>query len=140
MGNLNSIVDMLKICLWLGVIIVCIILVISGILRWLAAQGNTEERRKKLNISGWIAFVVLTAMIFYSRRESVTKFFCDNDGSKALTSVVVNGSKMAVKLLLLGTAFAIVTIVSLVVILLVSKGIRATLDGQNKSVKDWAKK
>lgn len=140
MGNLNSIVDMLKICLWLGVIIVCIILVISGILRWLAAQGNTEERRKKLNISGWIAFVVLTAMIFYSRRESVTKFFCDNDGSKALTSVVVNGSKMAVKLLLLGTAFAIVAIVSLVVILLVSKGIRATLDGQNKSVKDWAKK
>lgn len=140
MGNLNSIVDMLKICLWLGVIIVCIILVISGILRWLAAQGNTEERRKKLNISGWIAFVVLTAMIFYSRRESVTEFFCDNDGSKALTSVVVNGSKMAVKLLLLGTAFAIVAIVSLVVILLVSKGIRATLDGQNKSVKDWAKK
>ena len=57
-----------------------------------------------------------------------------------MTSVVVNGSKMAVKLLLLGTAFAIVAIVSLVVILLVSKGIRATLDGQNKSVKDWAKK
>ena len=84
MGNLNSIVDMLKICLWLGVIIVCIILVISGILRWLAAQGNTEERRKKLNISGWIAFVVLTAMIFYSRRESVTKFFCDNEDRKSV--------------------------------------------------------
>lgn len=137
MENLDGILDILKVCLWLGVIIVCVALVVSGILRWLASP---EKRSRRLNIAGWIAFTVLTIMILYGQRSGIMRLFVNSDGSQAMTSIAVNGTKMAVKLLLLGVVFAIAVIALLVLIVLLTKGVRVALCAQNKTAKDWAKK
>lgn len=136
MENMDGILDLLKVCLWLGLIIVCVALIVSGILRWLA---SSEKRTGRLNIAGWIAFAILTVMFFYSQRTSVASFFANGDGSKTLTFVVINGSKMTAKLLLLGAVFSIATIILLVFIILLSKGIRAAFYAKDTEVKDWAK-
>lgn len=136
MENMDGILDLLKVCLWLGLIIVCVALIVSGILRWLA---SSEKRTGRLNIAGWIAFAILTVMFFYNQRTSVASFFANGDGSKTLTFVVINGSKMTAKLLLLGAVFSIATIILLVFIILLSKGIRAAFYAKNTEVKDWAK-
>lgn len=135
MENLDGILDILKVCLWLGVIIVCVALVVSGILRWLASP---EKRSRRLNIAGWIAFTVLSIMILYGRRADIIRLFANSDGSQAMTSIAVNGTKMAVKLLLLGVVFAIAVIVLLAFIVLLIKGVRVALRIQNRTVKDWA--
>lgn len=136
MEDLNGILDILKVCLWLGVIIVCVALVVSGILRWLAPP---EKRSRRLNISGWLAFTMLIIMILYGWRADILHLFTNSGGSQAMTSIAVNSTKMAVKLLLLGAVFAIAAIVLLVFIVLLIKGIRVVLCAQNRTVKDWAK-
>ena len=136
MEDLNGILDILKVCLWLGVIIICVALVVLGILRWIAPP---EKRSRRLNISGWLAFTVLTIMILYGWRADILRLFTNSDGSQAITSIAINGTKMAVKLLLLGVVFAISVIVLLVLIVLLTKGVRVALCTQNKTVKDWTK-
>jgi len=137
MVNLTGILNILEVCLWLGVIIICIVLVVSGVLRWLAP---TEDRSKKLNIAGWIAFATLATMILYSRRAGIVHLFADPDGSHTLTAVIINGSKMAVKLLLLGAVFVIAAIILLVFIVLVSKGVRAAFYVKDTKVESWAER
>lgn len=139
MGNWFGIVDILIICLLLGVIIVCAILIVLGVLRWLASSGNPDKRRTRLNFAGWISFAVLATMILYSQRKDITAFLGNTNSNQTLTTVIINGSKMAFKFLLLGTVFAIVAIITLVLILLVSKGVCAAFSEENTSVKDWAK-
>lgn len=136
MENLDGILDILKVCLWLGVIIVCVALVVLGILRWLA---SSEKRSRRLNFAGWIAFTVLSIMILYGRRADIIRLFANSDGSQAMTSIAVNGTKMAVKFLLLGVVFAIAVIVLLVFIVLLIKGVRVAFWAQNRTVRDWAK-
>lgn len=136
MENPDGILDILKVCLWLGVITVCVALVVSGVLRWLAPS---EKRTRRLNIAGWIAFAILAVMIFYSQRINIASFFASGDGSQPLTSVVINGSKMAAKLLLLGAVFSISVIILLVFIILLSKGVHAAFYAKDTEVKDWAK-
>lgn len=139
MGNWFGIVDILIICLLLGVIIVCAILIVLGVLRWLASSGDLDKRRTRLNFAGWISFAVLATMILYSQRKDITAFLGNTNSNQTLTTVIINGSKMAFKFLLLGTVFAIVAIITLVLILLVSKGVCAAFSEENTSVKDWAK-
>lgn len=136
MENMDGILDILKVCLWLGLIIICVALVVSGILRWLAPS---EKRTGRLNIAGWIAFAMLAVMIFYNQRTNIVSFFASGDGSKVLTSVVINGSKMTAKLLLLGAVFFVAVIILLVFIILLSKGIRAAFYAKDTEIKDWAK-
>ena len=136
MENMDGILDLLKVCLWLGLIIVCVALIVSGILRWLA---SSKKRTGRLNIAGWIAFAILAVMFFYNQRTNIDSFFANGDDSKALTSVVINGSKMTAKIFLLGAVFSIATIILLVFIILLSKGIRAAFYARDTEVKDWAK-
>ena len=136
MEYLNGILDMLKACLWIGVIIVCTVLIISGILRWLAPQNM---RNKRLNIAGWIAFAVLAVMFLYNRRGDIIGLFSDSTGNRTMTTVVINMAKMSFKFLLLGAVLAIVAIMLLVFIVIFKKGIHAALFTHNQTLKEWAR-
>lgn len=135
MENVAGILNVLEVCLLIGVIIICIVLVISGVLRWLAPS---DKRHGRLNIASWISFTVLVLMTAYSQKENIKNFFSNSDGSQTLTSVVIIGSKMTVKILLLAAVFAIAAIALLIFIVLVSKGVQAAFYAKNSKIQDWA--
>ena len=65
--NMEEIINVLMFCIWLGALILCCILVVSGVLRWLAP---VDKRQKRLNFVSIIAFIIL-CVIFVIRNQTV---------------------------------------------------------------------
>ena len=93
---MEGIMNILTFCFRVGVVIVCILLVAFGILRWLA-----HRRTKRLKIASWIAFVVLCIITLVNNKDS---FFTSMGGQNRaeLTIACVNTAKITIKLLILG--------------------------------------
>lgn len=112
---MNNVMCIAGFCAWLGTKIVCIVLIVTGIWRWLAHPGKRAER---LDTAAWISAAVLGAMLLSQQRVDVVGMF-DRDTSDNLTSVVIYVSKSAVKLLMLGAVVACVLLLLCVVFLFV---------------------
>lgn len=156
MESLTGILDILIVCIWIGVLLVCAILVFSGVLRWLASseggdrkkpqddqdkQSEQGKRRaSRLNIAGWIAFAILVILFFYSQRANIAHFISGDDGSQTLTLILINGSKMMVKFLLLGAVISISAIVLMGFIVLLNKSVRTAFRVKDEGIDVWAKK
>lgn len=102
--NMTGIATALTFCAWIGTLIVCIVLIIYGVLRWLS---NPAERTKRLDTAAWISLVILFVMYLIHKRSDIVMLFGkDSTATADLTSVVINASKIAVKLLTLGAVLA----------------------------------
>lgn len=101
--------DIVLFLCYTGTIIICVVLVIVGILRWL---GPTTTRGKRLNISSMIAFVVLCIM-FLINFTGITEYLGNEEKNTEISNGIVCTSKIAIKLLMLG-----VVVVSVVILLL----------------------
>ena len=53
---MEGLIDVVVFCAGFGIITLCIVLVIAGVLRWLAPN---DSRAKRLNLLAWIALIVL---------------------------------------------------------------------------------
>ena len=80
--NMEEIINVLMFCIWLGALILCCILVVSGVLRWLAP---VDKRQKRLNFVSIIAFIIL-CVIFVIRNQTVLlKPFVNKYGNENTT-------------------------------------------------------
>lgn len=93
---MEGIMNIFAICFRVGLVIVCVILVVYGILRWLA-----HKRDKRLPIASWIAFVVLCVFALASKGDSC-KQLINGQGNAEITTLFINTAKITVKLLMLG--------------------------------------
>lgn len=113
---MDEIMSIVAFCVWFGTMIICIILIINGIWRWL---GNSDLRSSRLKSAAWIAAVILGVMLLIYRQTDLMNLFSDPETNDGLTSVVVNASKILVKLLMLGAVVACVLLLLCVVFLFV---------------------
>lgn len=147
--NMVGILNILEVCIWMGVIIVCFVLVVWGVLQWLG-NPSEMERKNRLTLASWIAFIVLVALISYKQRANIVNFFASEADGWKLNAIVLNGSTIIIKLLLLGAIFAVTAFVLLAIIFLIRKGVSEGLkaqdkitpskapEGEEKKIKDWA--
>lgn len=136
MGNFTGIMNLIQLCTWLGTMIVCIVLVISSVLRWLA---HPEERRTRLNYASWIAFAILSVTLLRPGISSIMSSLGTEEGNEKMTYAVINISKATVKLAILGTVVLAVVVILLVLIVFITKGVAAIVHSGSKDMSDWAK-
>lgn len=110
---MNEIMNTIVFCIGLGTVIVCIALIVTGIWRWFGGA----DRLRRLNFSGIIAVPVLSVMYLFRRRRDLVELFSDSKTNASLTSLVINISKIVVKLLMLGAVIASVLLLLVMVFL-----------------------
>lgn len=110
---MNEIMNTTVFCIGLGTVIVCITLIVTGIWRWFGGA----DRLKRLNFSGIIAVPVLSVMYLFHRWKDFVELFSDSKTNASLTSLVINISKIVVKLLMLGAVIASVLLLLVMVFL-----------------------
>lgn len=132
---MEGIKNLIQLCVWLGTLGLCVVLVISGVLRWLA---HPEKREKRLNYAGWIAFAVLSVTLLRPGIPEIIRTFGNEEGNTQMTHAVINISKATVKLVILGTVVLAVVVVLLVLIVIIAKGIAAIVRSKDKNVGEWA--
>lgn len=93
---MKEITDFLTICIWFGTVILCVVLVVTGILRWIS-----HMRSSKLKIAAWIAFVVLCLIALFNNIDSVLELG-NSETNGDVTNLFINISKITVKVLMLG--------------------------------------
>ncbi len=121
---MEEIINVLMFCIWLGALILCCILVVSGVLRWLAP---VDKRQKRLNFVSIIAFIIL-CVIFVIRNQTVLlKPFVNKYGNENTTLFFINVSKITIKLLMLGIIVASSAMLLFVVVLFISYGFKAII-------------
>lgn len=134
--NTAGIATALMFCAWIGTLIVCIVLIIYGVLRWLS---NPVKRAKRLDTAAWISLVVLLIMyLIHKRLDIVTLFGKDSTATADLTSVVINASKIAVKLLTLGAVIACTLLLLSLVFLFIHYVIDIITQAQPGQAGTWA--
>lgn len=117
---MNNVMCIATFCAWVGTVIICIVLIVNGVWRWLA---HSEERERRLDTAAWISAAVLGAMLLAYQQVDMAEMF-DRGTSNKLTLVVIFASKSAVKLLMLGAVLACTLLLLCVVFLFVRYAIR----------------
>lgn len=108
-------------CAWAGTIIVCIILIVNAVWRWL---GSWDNRVKRLNTAAWIAGIVLSIMLLIRQQVNITEMF-DRKANSQFTILLTNGARNAVKLLMLCAVLACVLLLLCLTFLFVCYAVSA---------------
>lgn len=134
---MNNVMHIAAFCAWIGTAIVCIVLIVTGIWRWLA---HPKKRAERLDTAAWISVVVLGVLLLIYRQVNVAELFSSKRTSNELTRAVIYVSKIAVKLLMLGAVIACVLLLLCVVFLFVRYAISVIWRAKpgNKNSKDLA--
>lgn len=116
---MRAALDIIKFCGWFGIMGLCAILIITGILRWLASKA---DRKRRLNILGWAAFAML-GIIFLVHYEMAG--LQGNENSNRISfPVFFNVVKDGIGLLAFGLIVFSVIILIFIVALCLYKGVR----------------
>lgn len=136
--NMQSMAVVLAFCVWLGILIVCTVFIVSGVLRWLS---DSNKRGKRLDFAAWISLIVV-AVMFCIHKGDLFKTLATAEASAGLTPIIVNASKVIAKLLVLGTvivcALLLAALVALFVFYVISifvQIMREQGSGQQSSIK-----
>lgn len=136
--NMQSMAVVLAFCVWLGILIVCTVFIVSGVLRWLS---DSNKRGKRLDFAAWISLIVV-AVMFFIHKGDLFKTLATAEASAGLTPIIVNASKVIAKLLVLGTvivcALLLAALVALFVFYVISifvQIMREQGSGQQSSIK-----
>lgn len=121
---MEGIVNIFTFCGLVGVITICVILVVWGILRWL---NPNQTRKERLDIVTWIAVAVLCliALIHYSIKAAGT----GNDS----TAQVLFFAKTSLRLLILFIVVFFSVVLLLVIIFWILKGLGIIIRSGNNS-------
>lgn len=115
----------IKFCGLLGTVILCVVLVVSAILRWIKPAVT---RNKRLNISAWIAFAILCSMalvwgLVNSARHKADTVTFD------LVPALIEFFKNVVWLIMFATVGIAIMALLLIIILAVCKGFHIIIRG-----------
>ncbi len=113
--NMQSMAVVLAFCVWLGILIVCTVFIVSGVLRWLS---DSNKRGKRLDFAAWISLIVV-AVMFFIHKGDLFKTLATAEASAGLTPIIVNASKVIAKLLVLGTVIVCALLLAALVALFV---------------------
>lgn len=142
---MQSLISIVAFCVYLGIMILSILLIIYRILSWIKDKDQ-ETRNKKLTILAWIAFAILLLMFsrYYanhianthenkSENESVSEkqLSSEQNGSEILVDVLFwNSAKTLIKGLIYTAIFASVITLLLIVIFVIFHGLRTIITGK----------
>ncbi len=113
--NMQSMAVVLAFCVWLGILIVCTVFIVSGVLRWLS---DSNKRGERLDFAAWISLIVV-AVMFCIHKGDLFKTLATAEASAGLTPIIVNASKVIAKLLVLGTVIVCALLLAALVALFV---------------------
>lgn len=113
--NMQSMAVVLAFCVWLGILIVCTVFIVSGVLRWLS---DSNKRGERLDFAAWISLIVV-AVMFFIHKGDLFKTLATAEASAGLTPIIVNASKVIAKLLVLGTVIVCALLLAALVALFV---------------------
>ena len=113
--NMQSMAVVLAFCVWLGILIVCTVFIVSGVLRWLS---DSNKRGERLDFAAWISLIVV-AVMFCIHKGDIFKTLATAEASAGLTPIIVNASKVIAKLLVLGTVIVCALLLAALVALFV---------------------
>lgn len=142
---MQSLISIVAFCVYLGIMILSILLIIYRILSWIKDK-NQETRNMKLTILAWIAFAILLLMFsrYYvnhiantnetkSENEAVSEkqLSSEQNGSEMLVDVLFwNSAKTLIKGLIYTAIFASVITLLLIVIFVIFHGLRTIITGK----------
>ncbi len=111
--------EIIKFCGWFGIMGLCAILIITGILRWLASKA---DRKRRLNILGWAAFAMLSTilLVYYE----IARMQVNENSNGIRFPVFFNVVKDGIGLLAFGLIAFSVIILIFIVALCLWKGVR----------------
>lgn len=135
---MEDITNILAFCGRLGILILFVILAVSGVLRWLGDKG---KRAKRLNILS-VGAVIVLAVIFLIRNGGTLSAVFGEKNNEAITLIFINGSKIAIKLLVLGAVVASAAMLIFIIWLCIHFGICAlkqAKSGQGNSLSEELK-
>ena len=113
--NMQSMAVVFAFCVWLGILIVCTVFIVSGVLRWLS---DSNKRGERLDFAAWISLIVV-AVMFCIHKGDLFKTLATAEASAGLTPIIVNASKVIAKLLVLGTVIVCALLLAALVALFV---------------------
>lgn len=107
---------------WILITVFAVLLVLGGILRWIA---NQNKREKRLTIMSICAFFVLVIMLLYRNWDVIFSVLGNSAGSEVATHSLINISKITIKVLLIVLIVAFSLIIVFMAGLLVIYSVRA---------------
>lgn len=116
---IKDIMNGVNFCGLLGTVVLCIVLVVSGILRWIKPA---DTRNKRLNISAWIAFAILCTMALTWCLINSAQYGVDTAVAN-LVPALIEFSKNVIWLMMFAAVIVAVMALLLVIILAVCKGL-----------------
>lgn len=140
-GNfkMEGIKSIFTLCLWMGGLGLCIVLIVSAVLRWLAPQGT---RAKRLNGLAGLAAVILCLICLAAVWGTVgtTAAAGGTDGSAAAAVNAIGDfaeiSKLTIRLLLLGIMIVSVLMLLFVVVIFLKYGLKVIFAAGTAGVAD----
>lgn len=115
----------IKFCGLLGTVILCVVLVVSAILRWIKPA---DTRNKRLNISAWIAFAILCSMALVWGLVNLARHKADTVAFD-LVPVLIEFFKNVVWLIMFAAVGIAIMALLLIIILAVYKGLHIIIRG-----------
>lgn len=111
--------NIIKFCGWFGIMGLCAILIITGVLRWVAPKA---DRKRRLNILGWAAFAMLSTilLVYYE----IARMQGNENSNGMRFPVFFNVVKDGIGLLAFGLTVFSVIILIFIVALCLYKGVK----------------
>lgn len=111
--------NIIKFCGWFGIMGLCAILIITGVLRWVAPKA---DRKRRLNILGWAAFAMLSTilLVYYE----IARMQGNENSNGIRFPVFFNVVKDGIGLLAFGLIVFSVIILIFIVALCLYKGVK----------------
>ena len=116
-------------CAWSGIVLLCGLLIITAVLRWIAPE---ETRKRRLNQLAVLAVIVLCFICICAMWSAIASaFVLSSEGdfpAAGLMTVSFGAVKLIIKLVLLGAAFASTLVLVLAILLFLGHGLKAIFD------------
>lgn len=126
---MKDFVDIVKFCIAAGTIVLCVVLVFSGVFRWLASGQDRQSRGKKLNILAWLALAALISMAvirYIGHTEAAERM----DKNTEMLKFVFYTVKTLISLLAFSAIIISAAAVLFVLVFCISKGLQIIFQAQ----------
>ena len=126
---MEGISNIFMFCAWSGIVLLCGLLIITAVLRWIAPE---ETRKRRLNQLAVLAVIVLCFICICAMWSAIASaFVLSSEGdfpAAGLMTVSFGAVKLIIKLVLLGAAFASTLVLVLAILLFLGHGLKAIFD------------